>query len=205
MLNVELGRWKTDLSSATQHWMLEDKRQQKKFRELELHCALGRGWWQVCHIPHLGPQVQFNVVVSAFSLSELPSKADRAEVVQTLWRKTSDFLVSWNPFFPSSFKAASQFLCFPFSTLELVFVLDHFFLLHRFLCPSFRVTIPILYIMPFPLGLLFHLWMFLQSCWPLFLSCNSGLLLILPLWTDTGGEWNKSRALPSHGSQGPGP
>ncbi|KAK1338854.1 hypothetical protein QTO34_019513 [Cnephaeus nilssonii] len=37
--------------------------------------------------------VQFNVVVSAFSLSELPSKADRTEVVQTLWRKTSDFLI----------------------------------------------------------------------------------------------------------------
>lgn len=44
--------------------------------------------------PCLGPQAQFNVVVSAFSLSELPSKAERAEVVQTLWRKTSNFLVS---------------------------------------------------------------------------------------------------------------
>lgn len=31
--------------------------------------------------------------MSAFALSELPSKADRAEVVQTLWRKTSHFLV----------------------------------------------------------------------------------------------------------------
>ncbi|XP_036984522.2 methyltransferase-like protein 17, mitochondrial [Artibeus jamaicensis] len=41
----------------------------------------------------VSPKVQFSVVVSAFSLSELPSKADRAEVVQTLWRKTSDFLI----------------------------------------------------------------------------------------------------------------
>ncbi|XP_019484337.1 PREDICTED: methyltransferase-like protein 17, mitochondrial isoform X2 [Hipposideros armiger] len=41
----------------------------------------------------VSPKVQFNVVVSAFSLSELPSKAERAEVVQTLWRKTSDFLI----------------------------------------------------------------------------------------------------------------
>ncbi|XP_066133420.1 ribosome assembly protein METTL17, mitochondrial [Saccopteryx bilineata] len=41
----------------------------------------------------VSPKVQFNVVVSAFSLSELPSKADRTEVVQTLWRKTSDFLI----------------------------------------------------------------------------------------------------------------
>ncbi|XP_059562518.1 methyltransferase-like protein 17, mitochondrial isoform X3 [Myotis daubentonii] len=41
----------------------------------------------------VSPKVQFNVVVSAFSLSELPSKADRAEIVQTLWRKTSDFLI----------------------------------------------------------------------------------------------------------------
>ncbi|OBS74568.1 hypothetical protein A6R68_14898 [Neotoma lepida] len=37
--------------------------------------------------------VQFDVVVSAFALNELPSKADRIEVVQNLWRKTSHFLV----------------------------------------------------------------------------------------------------------------
>uniref|UniRef100_G3U4S3 Ribosome assembly protein METTL17, mitochondrial n=1 Tax=Loxodonta africana TaxID=9785 RepID=G3U4S3_LOXAF len=41
----------------------------------------------------VSPKVQFDVVVSAFSLSELPSKADRTEVVQTLWRKTSHFLI----------------------------------------------------------------------------------------------------------------
>ncbi|KAJ8775964.1 hypothetical protein J1605_016027 [Eschrichtius robustus] len=38
-------------------------------------------------------KVQFDVVVSAFSLSELPSKANRTDVVQTLWRKTGHFLV----------------------------------------------------------------------------------------------------------------
>ncbi|XP_006190896.2 methyltransferase-like protein 17, mitochondrial isoform X1 [Camelus ferus] len=41
----------------------------------------------------VSPKVQFDVVVSAFSLSELPSKADRADVVQTLWRKTGHFLI----------------------------------------------------------------------------------------------------------------
>uniref|UniRef100_U3BLB9 Ribosome assembly protein METTL17, mitochondrial n=1 Tax=Callithrix jacchus TaxID=9483 RepID=U3BLB9_CALJA len=41
----------------------------------------------------VSPKVQFDIVVSAFSLSELPSKADRNEVVQTLWRKTHHFLV----------------------------------------------------------------------------------------------------------------
>ncbi|XP_037690371.1 methyltransferase-like protein 17, mitochondrial isoform X2 [Choloepus didactylus] len=41
----------------------------------------------------VSPKVQFDVVVSAFSLSELPSKADRTEVIQTLWRKTSHFLI----------------------------------------------------------------------------------------------------------------
>ncbi|XP_053450757.1 methyltransferase-like protein 17, mitochondrial isoform X2 [Nycticebus coucang] len=41
----------------------------------------------------VSPKVQFDVVVSAFSLSELPSKDARTEVVQTLWRKTSHFLV----------------------------------------------------------------------------------------------------------------
>ncbi|XP_045865889.1 methyltransferase-like protein 17, mitochondrial isoform X2 [Meles meles] len=41
----------------------------------------------------VSPKVQFDVVVSAFSLSELPGKADRTELVQSLWRKTSHFLV----------------------------------------------------------------------------------------------------------------
>ncbi|XP_004584703.2 methyltransferase-like protein 17, mitochondrial [Ochotona princeps] len=41
----------------------------------------------------VSPKVQFDVVVSAFSLSELPSKAERTETVQTLWRKTNRFLV----------------------------------------------------------------------------------------------------------------
>ncbi|XP_027698868.1 methyltransferase-like protein 17, mitochondrial [Vombatus ursinus] len=41
----------------------------------------------------VSPKIQFDVVVSAFSLSELPSMADRTEVVQTLWRKTGQFLV----------------------------------------------------------------------------------------------------------------
>ncbi|KAM5235519.1 ribosome assembly protein METTL17, mitochondrial [Ctenodactylus gundi] len=41
----------------------------------------------------VSPKVQFDVVVSAFALSELPSKADCSEVVQTLWRKTNHFLV----------------------------------------------------------------------------------------------------------------
>ncbi|XP_036592110.1 methyltransferase-like protein 17, mitochondrial [Trichosurus vulpecula] len=41
----------------------------------------------------VSPKIQFDVVVSAFSLSELPSTADRTEVIQTLWRKTGQFLV----------------------------------------------------------------------------------------------------------------
>ncbi|XP_052589287.1 methyltransferase-like protein 17, mitochondrial isoform X1 [Peromyscus californicus insignis] len=45
------------------------------------------------HFLPVSPKVQFDVVVSAFALSELPSKADRTEVVQNLWRKTSHFLV----------------------------------------------------------------------------------------------------------------
>nr|XP_004482351.2 methyltransferase-like protein 17, mitochondrial isoform X2 [Dasypus novemcinctus] len=41
----------------------------------------------------LSPKVQFDVVVSAFSLNELPSKADRTAIIKTLWRKTSHFLI----------------------------------------------------------------------------------------------------------------
>ncbi|XP_029397472.1 methyltransferase-like protein 17, mitochondrial isoform X2 [Mus pahari] len=41
----------------------------------------------------VSPKVQFDVVVSAYALSELPSRADRIEVLQNLWRKTSHFLV----------------------------------------------------------------------------------------------------------------
>ncbi|RXM97697.1 Methyltransferase-like protein 17, mitochondrial [Acipenser ruthenus] len=53
--------------------------------------------------PHIGgvyfrqflpvsPKVQFDLVVSAFSLSELPSASERLSSIQTLWRKTSNFL-----------------------------------------------------------------------------------------------------------------
>ncbi|XP_021100195.1 methyltransferase-like protein 17, mitochondrial isoform X2 [Heterocephalus glaber] len=41
----------------------------------------------------VSPKVQFDVVVAAFALSELPSMADRTAVLHTLWRKTSHFLV----------------------------------------------------------------------------------------------------------------
>ncbi|MEQ2214006.1 Methyltransferase-like protein 17, mitochondrial, partial [Xenoophorus captivus] len=38
-------------------------------------------------------QVQFDLVVAAFTLSELPSVNEREEAVTTLWRKTSSYLV----------------------------------------------------------------------------------------------------------------
>uniref|UniRef100_A0A8C9VHH0 Methyltransferase like 17 n=1 Tax=Scleropages formosus TaxID=113540 RepID=A0A8C9VHH0_SCLFO len=40
------------------------------------------------------PTVQFDLVVSAFALSELASKQERAETVLTLWRKTHSYMVS---------------------------------------------------------------------------------------------------------------
>lgn len=53
------------------------------------------------HIKHVhfrqflpvSPQVQFDLVVGAFSLSELASKQEREETLVTLWRKTSSYLV----------------------------------------------------------------------------------------------------------------
>ncbi|XP_075768137.1 ribosome assembly protein METTL17, mitochondrial isoform X2 [Pelodiscus sinensis] len=41
----------------------------------------------------VSPKVQFDLVVSAFALNELPSRAQRGETVRTLWRKTDGFLV----------------------------------------------------------------------------------------------------------------
>ncbi|KAM4809100.1 ribosome assembly protein METTL17, mitochondrial isoform 2-T2 [Rhinophrynus dorsalis] len=41
----------------------------------------------------LSPKVQFDVVVSAFSLNDLPSLSERVKTIQTLWRKTGGFLV----------------------------------------------------------------------------------------------------------------
>uniref|UniRef100_A0A8D0GX28 Ribosome assembly protein METTL17, mitochondrial n=1 Tax=Sphenodon punctatus TaxID=8508 RepID=A0A8D0GX28_SPHPU len=41
----------------------------------------------------VSPKVKFDLVVSAYSLNELPSQAQRVETVQTLWRKTDAFLV----------------------------------------------------------------------------------------------------------------
>uniref|UniRef100_A0A672I8Z9 Ribosome assembly protein METTL17, mitochondrial n=1 Tax=Salarias fasciatus TaxID=181472 RepID=A0A672I8Z9_SALFA len=53
------------------------------------------------HIKHVyfrqflpvSPKVQFDLVVSAFTLSELPGVKDREDAVFTLWRKTSSYLV----------------------------------------------------------------------------------------------------------------
>ncbi|XP_067833289.1 ribosome assembly protein METTL17, mitochondrial, partial [Heptranchias perlo] len=39
------------------------------------------------------PQVKFDLVVSAYSLSELPTLAERLRVLEILWRKTEGFLV----------------------------------------------------------------------------------------------------------------
>ncbi|XP_053324497.1 methyltransferase-like protein 17, mitochondrial [Spea bombifrons] len=41
----------------------------------------------------LSPKVQYDLVVSAFSLNDLPSMAERQKTIQTLWRKTGNFLV----------------------------------------------------------------------------------------------------------------
>ncbi|XP_069817640.1 ribosome assembly protein METTL17, mitochondrial [Dendropsophus ebraccatus] len=41
----------------------------------------------------VSPKVQFDLVVSAYSLNELPNFAERERVIQTLWRKTGGFLV----------------------------------------------------------------------------------------------------------------
>ncbi|XP_042332130.1 methyltransferase-like protein 17, mitochondrial [Sceloporus undulatus] len=41
----------------------------------------------------VSPKVKFDLVVSAYSLNELPSYSERVETVQTLWRKTDSFLV----------------------------------------------------------------------------------------------------------------
>nr|XP_061795442.1 methyltransferase-like protein 17, mitochondrial [Nerophis lumbriciformis] len=53
------------------------------------------------HIKHVyfrqflpvSPMVQFDLVASAFTLSEIPSTRDREEAVITLWRKTATYLV----------------------------------------------------------------------------------------------------------------
>uniref|UniRef100_A0A665UAL2 Methyltransferase like 17 n=1 Tax=Echeneis naucrates TaxID=173247 RepID=A0A665UAL2_ECHNA len=41
----------------------------------------------------VSPKVQFDLVVAAFTLSELPNVKEREEAVLTLWRKTSSYLV----------------------------------------------------------------------------------------------------------------
>lgn len=41
----------------------------------------------------VSPKVQFDLVVAAYTLSELPKAANREDVVSTLWKKTSAYLV----------------------------------------------------------------------------------------------------------------
>ncbi|OCU01556.1 hypothetical protein XELAEV_18007346mg [Xenopus laevis] len=41
----------------------------------------------------LSPKVQYDLVVSAFSLNDLPSLSEREKIIHALWRKTGGFLV----------------------------------------------------------------------------------------------------------------
>ena len=121
-------------------------------------------------------QVQFDVVVAAFSLSELPSKADRTDVVQTLWRKTGHFLVSGSPFplkFLSNFMGLFHAFPYPHRSLSSLLTI---FLLHRSLCPSFQVSICIIYVIPvsFKIPTLFG--NALTELPTFMFSCNSRLL-----------------------------
>uniref|UniRef100_UPI00398EE635 ribosome assembly protein METTL17, mitochondrial isoform X2 n=1 Tax=Pristiophorus japonicus TaxID=55135 RepID=UPI00398EE635 len=45
------------------------------------------------HFLPVSPKVKFDLVVSAYSLSELPDLSERRRVIETLWRKTEGFLV----------------------------------------------------------------------------------------------------------------
>lgn len=45
------------------------------------------------------PQVQFDLVIAAFSLSELATLDERLNVIFTLWRKTNSYLVSDDAWF----------------------------------------------------------------------------------------------------------
>lgn len=120
-LKTVVTAFKPSIKRQTQHQTLENE-SRRNFLEQTFVVLLEED----ARFFRLVPQVQFDVVVSAFSLSELPSKADRNDIVQTLWRKTSHFLVSGNTFFPSSCQVLPRFLCFSFSPLELVFIFDHF-------------------------------------------------------------------------------
>ncbi|XP_060677342.1 methyltransferase-like protein 17, mitochondrial [Hemiscyllium ocellatum] len=51
-----------------------------------------RGVYLRQYLP-VSPKVSYDLVISAYSLSELPSLADRLCAVETLWRKTDSFLV----------------------------------------------------------------------------------------------------------------
>ncbi|MBZ3890870.1 Methyltransferase-like protein 17, mitochondrial [Sciurus carolinensis] len=76
------------LRKTTYHW--QELSYNEELSLVYMAARLDGGFAAVFRAFH---EVQFDVVVSAFALSELPSKADRTEVVQTLWRKTSHFLV----------------------------------------------------------------------------------------------------------------
>lgn len=121
-------------------------------------------------------QVQFDVVVAAFSLSELPSKADRTDVVQTLWRKTGRFLVSGSPF-PLKFLSGftGLFHAFPYPHWSLSSFLT-IFLLHRSLCPSFQVSICIIYVIPISFKIPTLFGNALTELPTFMFSCNSRLL-----------------------------
>uniref|UniRef100_A0A8C9WR40 Ribosome assembly protein METTL17, mitochondrial n=1 Tax=Scleropages formosus TaxID=113540 RepID=A0A8C9WR40_SCLFO len=82
------------------------------------------------------PTVQFDLVVSAFALSELASKQERAETVLTLWRKTHSYMV----LVENGTKEGHQILMEARDTvLKVIFLLNVFCCeqcAHQFPCPK---------------------------------------------------------------------
>ncbi|EHB08177.1 RSM22-like protein, mitochondrial [Heterocephalus glaber] len=76
------------LRRTTYHW--QELSYNEELSLVYMAARLDGGFAAVSRAFH---EVQFDVVVAAFALSELPSMADRTAVLHTLWRKTSHFLV----------------------------------------------------------------------------------------------------------------
>ncbi|XP_066929253.1 ribosome assembly protein METTL17, mitochondrial-like [Clytia hemisphaerica] len=71
-------------------------------------------------------QLMYDVVVSSYSLTELPFRSQRAQAIRSLWNKTNDFLVIVEPGNNEGFDATLQARQFLLRSLEEEFMEDDY-------------------------------------------------------------------------------
>ncbi|GFS62809.1 methyltransferase-like protein 17, mitochondrial [Trichonephila clavipes] len=94
------GLWEADYLNSLQQrnkWHFEKKNAKIGDMVIIKEDNLPSCQWSLGRINNIYPgkdsKIKYDLVVSAFSLLDLPSASDRLRIIDTLWRKTKDILV----------------------------------------------------------------------------------------------------------------